>query len=95
MRENELSRFGKILILALLAGLAVSAGMNIVHGIVPHPATFGLTMVGFVLFVIAKLSVLRQRRWVSLGTRAMSDTMETLYRFGYWCILVGILVAFG
>src|SRR5688572_17679256 len=84
MRENELSRFGKVLLLALLVGIVISAGMNIARGIVPHPAAFVLTMLGFSFFLIAKLSVLRQQRWISFGTRAMSATMATLYRFGYW-----------
>jgi hypothetical protein len=95
MRENEFSRFGKVLILALLAGLVVSAGMNIARGMAPHPAAFVLAMLGFSLFLIAKVSVLRQQRWISFGTRAMSGTMATLYRFGYWFMAMGLLVTFG
>jgi hypothetical protein len=50
-------------------------------------------IVGLLLFLTAKISVIRKRK-ISFGTGLMSEGMANLYRVGYWLMIVGILVTF-
>jgi len=54
----------------------------------------GEMLVGFVLFAVAKTSVVAQQRWITFGTRTMSENMANVYRIGYWLMAVGILATF-
>ena len=94
MRENKLSLFSKVGITVLVALGFLAAILNIVNGSVPDPRAFGIVLTGFVLFIIGKLSVIAQGRWVSFGTWPMSESMANVYRLGYWLMAVGILVTF-
>lgn len=53
-----------------------------------------LYLVGFVCFMIAKLSLLRQGIWFSWGTRLMTPGYARLYRTGYVIMVVGMLLCF-
>jgi hypothetical protein len=50
-----------------------------------------LTLIGFSLFVLSKLSLFRQRIWNSWGTRQMSKPFKWLYRMGYTFMTIGLL----
>jgi len=78
----------------LLALAFISSAFNIVHGVVPNPSIFAVVLVGFILFLIAKFSVLSKGIKFSFGTGHMSPIMANIYRVGYWLMLVGILCTF-
>ncbi len=94
MKENDLTPFGKIAILLVVLLIFASVGTNIIQGNVSHPAAFWITIGGFILFVIAKLSVILHKRWVSFGSSLMTENMANLYRLGYWLMAVGVLLTF-
>ena len=96
MKENELSKFSQIgIVLLVIIPALVAAVVNISRGYVPHPSAFMLVILGFVLFLTAKLSVIiRHKKWVSFGSHPMTENMANVYRLGYWLIIVGILFTF-
>ena len=94
MHENEMSPLGKGATSFLVAMLAIGAVVNIVRGEVAHPYAFVIVLFGFALFMLAKLSVVGWKKWVSFGTLLMSPAMADLYRVGYWFMVVGILLTF-
>jgi hypothetical protein len=94
LRENELSPLGKTAIVLLLVAVALSAAANVGSGHVPHPYAFAIVLFGFTLFLIAKLSVVGWKKWISIGTGLMSANMADLYRVGYWFMAVGVLATF-
>ena len=95
MKENDLTLFSNIsfVLLVILPAFA-AAGINITQRSVPNPAAFGLVIGGFLLFLIAKLSVIRYKQWVSFGASLMTENMGNLYRLGYWLMAVGVLLTF-
>ena len=94
MKENQLSPIGKVIVVIGIVGLALVAGMNIARGDPQRPMAFAITLLGFVLFLAAKLSVVRRRGWISFGTDLMSPGMADAYRVGYWLMGIGILATF-
>ena len=94
MKENQLSLVGKGLIVIFTAVLIAAALLNIWRGDASHPNFFVIAIVGFLLFLVAKLSVIARHRWVSFGTRFMSPAMANAYRVGYWLMFVGVLATF-
>lgn len=93
MKENMLSKFGKFFFYLLFLLWVASAVINIKRGHVNHPGAFGLAFVGLLLFITAKISVIRRKK-ISFGTGLMSEGMANLYRIGYWLMVVSILVTF-
>jgi hypothetical protein len=93
-RENELSLFGKSSTVLLIVLAAFAAIVNILRGEVQHPAAFFVVLIGFVLFIAAKLSVVSRGKWISFGTSQMTENMANAYRVGYWLMVVGILFTF-
>lgn len=93
-RENVISPFGKVAIVAYIAFLLASSFANIVAGHAPYPLGFALSVFGFTLFAVAKSSVIQKRAWITFGTKHMSEGMASFYRFGYWFMIVGILLTF-
>ena len=93
-RENEFSNVGKVAVYLLIGCAMISALYNIYRGIVPNPFAFIVCIVGLLLFVIAKVSVISKGINFSFGTINMSSTMANLYRFGYWLMVVGVLCTF-
>jgi hypothetical protein len=94
LKENELSLFGKSAIVFLVAWIAIGATVNIARGEVRHPAAFFVVLLGFVLFAVAKCSVIYWKKRVSFGTSHMTENMANAYRVGYWLMAVGILFTF-
>jgi hypothetical protein len=88
------SRFDKIFSLALLSLASLTALMNIWRGEVKKPLAFGIVILGFILFAVAKMTILLQKRWISFGPGLMTERMATLYRIGYWLMAIGILLTF-
>lgn len=93
-KENEYSIFGKTVIVVIVALTACSALFNIYRGVVPSPYYFSISILGLVLFLIAKFPVISKGDRLSLGTAKMSGNMANIYRFGYWLIITGILCTF-
>ena len=94
MRESEFTLLSKILVVIMFAFVAGLAVFNIWNGHVRNPWAFVLTLLGMVLFVIAKLSVIRRKAWISFGTSAMTEDSANLYRLGYWLMIVGTVLTF-
>ncbi|MGH7786271.1 MAG: hypothetical protein ACRERC_05355 [Candidatus Binatia bacterium] len=94
MKENEFTWFGKGVTTLGIVALTVLALINISRGEVPHPFAFGVSVIGFTLFLAAKASVLRRRKWITFGASHMGPLMGNMYRLGYWLIAVGVLATF-
>ena len=94
MRENEFSVFGKSAIVLLVALIVFTAIVNIARGEVQHPAAFFIVLVGLILFLFAKLSVISRKNLFSFGPSQMTENMVNAYRVGYWLMVVGILLTF-
>lgn len=67
---------------------------NVIQDKVAHLSSFIIMLIGFVLFIISKLSVIIKKKWISFGTRSMSAWMANLYRIGYWLMIFGFLATF-
>lgn len=94
MRENQPSKFTEILIWIFVVVMGYFAASNAIHGKVAHPSSFIVMLIGFILFLISKLSVILKKKWVSFGTRSMSVWMANFYRVGYWLMIFGFLATF-
>ena len=94
MRENELSTVGKVLVTVIVFVISVSAAIRLMRGEVRHPESLWILALGLILFVIAKLSVILRGKWISFGSRPMTNAMGNTYRIGYWFMIVGILIMF-
>jgi hypothetical protein len=94
MRENELSKVGKALVTGIVILLCVGAAIRLGQGEVRHPGSLWIVALGLILFLIAKLSVIFRGKWISFGSRPMTDGMGNTYRLGYWLMIVGILIMF-
>jgi hypothetical protein len=53
-----------------------------------------IVLIGFLLFLVGKLSVILHKQRISFGTRLMSERMANCYRLGYWLMAVGVLITF-
>jgi len=94
MKENKISPVGRFLIYVVIGLAFISAIYNIVSGHVVRPMAFLIVLVGFVLFLISKLSVVLKKKFVSFGSKLMTENMGNLYRIGYWLMIVGLLYTF-
>lgn len=92
--ENELSIFSKIFITLLVIGALFSTFMNILQGQVKNPVSFIVTILGFILFLVSKVSQFRKGKLLSFGTKNMSESMANCYRVGYWLMIVGLVMTF-
>lgn len=93
--ENELSRFGKIIVsVALLICVIFSLAQNLINGTIPHPFSFVLCFFGFLLFFAAKTSLFLKGKWLSFGTKNLSENMANFYRIGYWVMAIGLVLTF-
>ena len=93
-RCSEVGLVGRTAIWILIAGMCAVAIDNIIRGDVRHPSAFVVVLLGFVLFSLAKLSVILHRQRISFGTRLMTARMANAYRLGYWLMVCGTLATF-
>lgn len=93
--ENELSRFAKtaLVFLVIIPVLFITI-QNIFRGEVHHPYAFIICLVGFALFLISKISIISHRKWISFGTKHLTENMANFYRLGYWLMAVGLIITF-
>ncbi|MGP1609566.1 MAG: hypothetical protein ACTS5G_02585, partial [Burkholderiales bacterium] len=68
MRENSIGLLGRVFICLILTAGGALAILNIWHGEVARPWLFSLILAGFLLFLVAKISLFAQGRWLSFGT---------------------------
>jgi len=54
----------------------------------------GLIVLGFILFLSAKIHVFKKGKFFSFGTNFMSEKISIIYYAGYFLILSGLLVSF-
>ena len=54
----------------------------------------GLITVGFLFFLRAKVYVFKKGKFISFGTKHMSERISLIYYAGYFLILSGLLVSF-
>jgi hypothetical protein len=94
LRESEFTLLSKILVVLLFVFAAGLAMFNIWRGEVRHPIAFVVTLLGLLLFVMAKLSVIRGKALITFGSWAMTPDSANLYRLGYWLMIVGTLLTF-
>ena len=93
--ENELSLFAKVLIYGVVIIPVFYVTMqNIIVGNVKNPFAFIITILGFSLFIISKISLFRKGIWFSFGTKKMSECMGNIYRVGYWLMVIGLIFTF-
>ena|GEM_PF-1356620 len=92
--ENMPSSISQVAIIFLIGAVACLSILNIYRGVVPEPRFFILSLVGFALFLIAKISMLRKGKMVSFGSKKMSAPATNLYKIGYWLMIVGVLSTF-
>ena len=93
-KENELSPIGKSLSVLLLVGITISSIAHALYKDVPHPGAFLILCLGFFLFLISKLSVIRRGKLISFGTTSMTENMGIMYRLGYWVMIMGFILTF-
>lgn len=93
--ENELSFFAKaaVIILLVIPVFFITA-LNIIIGEVANPLAFVICIVGFLLFLIPKISLFRKGVLVSFGTKRLTENMGNLYRLGYWLMALGLILTF-
>jgi hypothetical protein len=94
MRENEFTSLGKAVVTLWIAAMSAEALVHVWQREPQRPLAFSIAVVGFLLFLIAKLSVVARKQWVSFGAKLMSPAMGNTYRIGYWLMAVGILATF-
>lgn len=93
--ENELSFIGKAAtIILLVIPVSFITVRKIIIGEVANPYAFTICIVGFLLFLISKISIFRKGVLVSFGTKRLTETMGNLYRLGYWLMAVGLILTF-
>ena len=94
MREHDFSPIGRAAVWFLVACMFLRAAVHLLHGRIPHPYGMAVIAAGFLLFLVAKLSVVSRGHWISFGCTLMSNGMANTYRLGYWLMAVGFLLAF-
>jgi hypothetical protein len=93
--ENELSFVEKAAAIILLVVTVFFITVhNIIIGEVANPYAFTICIVGFLLFLISKISLFRKGGLFSFGTKRLSENMGNLYRLGYWLMAVGLIFTF-
>lgn len=93
--ENELSPFGKIAVMILLViPVVIITVRNILIGEVANPYAFSICIIGFFLFLSAKISMFRKGVLFSFGTKRLLQNMDNIYCLGYWLMAVGLAFTF-
>ena len=92
--ENMPSSISKVAIIGLLGAVIWFAVLNIYNGVVHEPRFFVVSIVGFSLFLMSKLSMVKKGYLISFGTGNMCTFAANFYRVGYWLMVVGVLGTF-
>ena len=93
--ENELSPFGKAVIIIILVIPTVFITIhNIIKREVANPYAFTICLLGFGLFLISKVYQFRNGTLVSFGTKRLTENMANIYRLGYWLMAIGLILTF-
>jgi len=93
-RCSEFGPIGNAVSWILVALLFAVAIVNITRGEVRQPWAFVIVLLGVVLFLVAKLSVILHQQRISFGTRLMTTRIANTYRLGYWLMIFGTLATF-
>ena len=87
-----MSRIGKIAAIFLFVIPVIFVRIkNIVIGEIADPYAFYICIIGFILFLISKVSLFRKGILVSFGTNRLTENMGNFYRLGYWLMAVGLI----
>jgi hypothetical protein len=93
--ENELSFFAKLaVIILLLIPVFFKTACNIIIVEIANPFAFVICIVGFILFLVSKISLFRKGILVSFGTKRLTENMGNFYRLGYWLMAMGLIFTF-
>ncbi|MBI5589569.1 MAG: hypothetical protein HY881_03705 [Deltaproteobacteria bacterium] len=93
--ENEFSPFGKAVVIILLVVSTVYISIhNIIKGSVANPYAFTICLLGFLLFLISKVSQFSKRALVGFGTSHLTENTANFYSIGYWLMAVGLILTF-
>src|SRR5437016_12232433 len=81
----------------LLIGLplAIAAGTAAVNPAGSARIALGAYLLGFTLFLVAKMSVFRSGRFVTFGSSSMRPRYRALYWTGYALMVAGLVFAVG
>lgn len=93
-KHNQLSIFSQVATYALIAFAFYTSVVNMLNGHVPNPMALYIIGLGFILFLVAKISVFRKGIMFSFGAVHMSQGMGNSYRIGYWLMIVGFMGTF-
>ena len=98
LKENELSKPAKVIvgvaIVVVIAFAMKAAARNVADEVVVRPWVLGIVLIGFICFLVPKLTVIREKRRVSFGTGLMTNPQANFYRLGYFLMGLGLLLAF-
>jgi len=86
-----------LLLWPILIGLplAVAVGTALVNPVGSARIALGAYLLGFTLFVVAKVSALRSGRLVTFGSSLMRPRYRVLHRTGYALMAAGLVFAVG
>jgi len=59
-----------------------------------QPWCFLIALLGLLCFLFPKLAVMRHKKWLSFGTRLMTEDQANFYRVGYLLMVLGVLFTF-
>ena len=94
MRKGELIFNYALILMPLVLGL-VAAGFTGLYFIMPGAAFWSMVvflMLGFALFLKAKLSVMRQGLLFTFGTSRMNKSNRMAYFTGYGVMILGLFI---
>ena len=97
MRKGELIFNYALVLMPLVLGLA-SAGFIGLYYTMPGPTFWGMVVffiLGFALFLKAKLSIIRQGRLFTFGPSQMTKSNRIAYFLGYGVMFLGLFLMIG
>ena len=94
LNENMPSKLTQLLIYSAVLIIAYLAITNIFQGNVHHPKSFFIVIAGFILFLVAKASLILKGKPISFGSKQMTAAMANTYRIGYWLMCIGTIGTF-
>lgn len=89
---NIIFLFTPILVAVVMAVIAANCVIRPLETTILSWACYGL---GFVMFLVAKFSVIRKGKMIGCGSGPMSKRMRYPYRAGYFFMIIGALITLG